>query len=60
MVELVGVLATYSVTIKELKYFLASLQVGDDNKWVSESFTLHIIVKVLTIVAVRLFAYSCY
>ena len=35
MVELVGVLATYSITIKELKYFLAALQVKDNGKWVS-------------------------
>ena len=34
MVEIVGVLATYSITIKELKYFLASLQMCDDGKWV--------------------------
>lgn len=35
MIELVGVLATYSITIKELKYFLASLQMTDDSKWVN-------------------------
>eukprot|EP00795_Rhopilema_esculentum_P000600 gene600-10293_t len=40
MVELVGVLATYSITIKELKYFLAALQVKDNGKWPQHAFRL--------------------
>eukprot|EP00794_Sanderia_malayensis_P007274 gene7274-8085_t len=40
MVEIVGILATYSITIRELKHFLAALQMTDDHRWPAHAYKL--------------------
>lgn len=36
LVDMLGVLASYSITVKELKLFFSKLQ-GEENQWVSQS-----------------------
>lgn len=37
LVDMLGVLASYSITVKELKLFFSKLQ-GEKSQWVSQSY----------------------